>query len=312
MGYLIFCCQNVATEDYLLNCFLCFVVVAPILHGHQNWTHGFAKLGEGVFDAGRNLGVDGAGDDAVGLHLTEALRQHFLTDSVQTLVQLVEAPRAYQKIPDDQEFPFVSDKLYRGGHRAIRKFVFCFHGETLHYFQIECCSNIVLQHFLFFKQFSAYLQKGAYLRGGSDAHIISSDQKLKGVRRTGEMFTFALEVGTDKNRMAASQMEDVFFNCLDFCELNRKTAHFFLRGDDPARYPELWHTLELFREEAVSFTLLSEPEKTVFELGCPKTNPENQFDIQQDGSVFWRGRLLGNIFEDRLADLWAVSGCCRM
>ncbi len=109
--------------------------------------------------------------------------------------------------------------------------------------------------------------------------------------------------------MDEAQLETVVFNCLDFCWLNGKTAHFFLRGDDPARQPELWYVLDLLREEAVSFTLLSEPEKAAFVQNCPISDPVNRFEIGKDGSVFWSGNPLGSIFGNRLADLWAVSGC---
>ena len=111
-------------------------------------------------------------------------------------------------------------------------------------------------------------------------------------------FTFKL----DLDSMPAERVEDTIYNCLDFSLLYGKTAHFFLLGDHPA----LWRMLEIFREEQVTFSLLTEPEQSTFH---EKPNDGARMVICGDGTVKWGEIMIGNAFADRLADLWAVYQC---
>ena len=128
---------------------------------------------------------------------------------------------------------------------------------------------------------------------------------------TEELFTFELDMGTGESVMPAERLEDTIYNCLDFCLLNGRTPHFYLGGEDPIRHPALWPVLELLRKEDVSFSLLSEPEKTEFEQNHHPVSEEDRIEIACDGMTSQGNTIIGNIFEDRLADLWVVSGCGR-
>lgn len=123
-----------------------------------------------------------------------------------------------------------------------------------------------------------------------------------------ELFTFELDIGSGKFRMTEERLEDTVYNCLDFCLLYGKTAHFYLGGDDPIHHPALWPVLELLRDEGASFSLLSEPEKTEFEQNRHPLSEENRVEIACDGLARQGDTIIGNIFEDRLAGLWVVSG----
>ena len=123
-----------------------------------------------------------------------------------------------------------------------------------------------------------------------------------------DLFTFELNIGADEGCMTEERLEDTIYNCLDFCLLYRKTPHFYLCGDDPICHPALWSVLELLREEGASFSLLSEPEKTEFEQNRHPLSEENKVEIACDGLTRQGDTIIGNIFEDRLADLWVVSG----
>ena len=83
--------------------------------------------------------------------------------------------------------------------------------------------------------------------------------------------------------MTEERLEDTIYNCLDFCLLNGRTPHFYLGGPDPIRHPALWTVLELLREENVSFSLLSEPEKTEYEQNRYPVSEENRIEIACDG-----------------------------
>ena len=126
-----------------------------------------------------------------------------------------------------------------------------------------------------------------------------------------DLFTFALDLGAGESAVPQARLEDTVYNCLDFCLLYGKTAHFYLGGDVPLRHPVIWPVLELLREEDVSFSLLSEPEKAEFEQDRHPLSEEDSVEIACDGLVRQGDKLIGNVFEDRLADLWIVSGCGR-
>ena len=125
------------------------------------------------------------------------------------------------------------------------------------------------------------------------------------------LFTFELDMGIGEGYMTEERLEDTVYNCLDFCLLYEKTPHFYLGGDDPIRHPALWPVLDLLREEDASFSLLSEPEKTEFEQNRHPLSEKNKVEITCDGLARQGDTIIGNVFEDRLADLWVVSGCGR-
>ena len=59
--------------------------------------------------------------------------------------------------------------------------------------------------------------------------------------------------------MTWEQMEDVFWNCLDFCEVHGRRPYFFLTGGDPILHPEFWRLLELASGHSVPFTIMGNP-----------------------------------------------------
>ena len=68
------------------------------------------------------------------------------------------------------------------------------------------------------------------------------------VIKTKDLFTFELELGVGEARPAGQQLEDVLYNCLDFCLLYRKQAHFFLKpySSNSTRLPLLVQLTELY------------------------------------------------------------------
>ena len=59
--------------------------------------------------------------------------------------------------------------------------------------------------------------------------------------------------------MTWKQMEDTFYNCLDFCEVYGRLPYFYLTGGDPILHPDFWRLLELFHERHVPFTIMGNP-----------------------------------------------------
>ena len=128
----------------------------------------------------------------------------------------------------------------------------------------------------------------------------------RGVIKTEKLFTFELELGVGEARPAGQQLEDTLYNCLDFCLLYRKQAHFFLAGPDAAGHPELWRVLEILREEGATFSLLTEPERGEYDALRSKSL-RDRIRIKADGEASCELGVLGNVLYDRLGDLWEVK-----
>ncbi len=126
----------------------------------------------------------------------------------------------------------------------------------------------------------------------------------RSVIETKDLFTFVLDMGEGKNRMSGEQLESMLFNCLDFAAVYRKQPHFYLSGDDAVRHPLLWEALEVFRQEGAAFTILSGPEQGLFrdEVRIPPDG-KDKIIIHPGGEAFFDGKNLGNMLQDRLADM---------
>lgn len=128
----------------------------------------------------------------------------------------------------------------------------------------------------------------------------------RGVIKTEQLFTFELDMGSGEERPTGQQLEDILYNCLDFCFLYRRQAHFFLAGPDAEHHPELWRVLEILREGGATFSLLSEPERGEYEALRSKDLRE-KIRIRADGEATCELGALGNVLSDRLGDLWEVK-----
>ncbi len=128
----------------------------------------------------------------------------------------------------------------------------------------------------------------------------------KGVIKTKDLFSFELDLGSSIEQPTGQRLEDMLYNCLDFCLLYGKQAHFFLAGPDAAGHPELWRVLEILREEGATFSLLSEPERGEYEAFRSKTL-RDKIRIKADGEATCELGALGNVLFDRLGDLWEVK-----
>lgn len=59
--------------------------------------------------------------------------------------------------------------------------------------------------------------------------------------------------------MSWEEMQETFYNCLDFCEVYRRTPYFYITGGDPILHPDFWHLLKLLHEHGTAFTILGNP-----------------------------------------------------
>lgn len=123
-----------------------------------------------------------------------------------------------------------------------------------------------------------------------------------------ELFTFELDLGKGDARPVGEALMDMLYSCLDFCALYDKQPHFYLAGADAERHPEIWNILEVLREENATFSILSEPEQSAFERQKSKdAERKEKITIRADGEAFGAFGHLGNVHDDRLADLWEIA-----
>lgn len=78
-------------------------------------------------------------------------------------------------------------------------------------------------------------------------------------QRCKHCYIFASGDHTCLKSMTWDEMQDTFYNCLDFCEVFGRTPYFYLTGGDPILHPDFWRLLELFHEHGVKFTIMGNP-----------------------------------------------------
>ena len=59
--------------------------------------------------------------------------------------------------------------------------------------------------------------------------------------------------------MTREQMQDTYYNCLDFCEVYHRIPYFYITGGDPILHPDFWKLLALMKEHRIAFTILGNP-----------------------------------------------------
>ena len=77
--------------------------------------------------------------------------------------------------------------------------------------------------------------------------------------------------------MTWEQMQDTFYNCLDFCEMYERLPYFYITGGDPILHPDFWKLLRLLKEHDIPFTIMGNPFhlnddvcRSLKEHGCKK------------------------------------------
>ena len=59
--------------------------------------------------------------------------------------------------------------------------------------------------------------------------------------------------------MSWAEMQETFYNCLDFCEVHDRLPYFYITGGDPILHPDFWQLLELLKQYGIPFTILGNP-----------------------------------------------------
>ena len=59
--------------------------------------------------------------------------------------------------------------------------------------------------------------------------------------------------------MTWEQIEDTFYNCLDFCKVYNRLPYFYITGGDPILHKDFWKLLELLKSYNIPFSILGNP-----------------------------------------------------
>jgi len=78
-------------------------------------------------------------------------------------------------------------------------------------------------------------------------------------QRCKHCYIFSKDPSKRPDSMSYEQMEETFYNCLDFCEVYGRTPYFYLTGGDPIIHPDFWRLLKLFHDHDVRFTIMGNP-----------------------------------------------------
>ena len=55
------------------------------------------------------------------------------------------------------------------------------------------------------------------------------------------------------------QIQNTFYNCLDFCEMYNRSPYFYITGGDPILHKDFWKLLKLLKSHNIPFTILGNP-----------------------------------------------------
>ena len=96
-------------------------------------------------------------------------------------------------------------------------------------------------------------------------------------QRCKHCYIFSEDAGKCLDSMSWDQMQETFYNCLDFCEVYHRLPYFYITGGDPILHPDFWRLLELLHEHGAPFAILGNPFHLTDEncarmkvLGCEK------------------------------------------
>lgn len=78
-------------------------------------------------------------------------------------------------------------------------------------------------------------------------------------QRCKHCYIYSEDVCKSPDSMNWEQIQDTFYNCLDFCEMYGRTPYFYITGGDPILHQDFWKLLGLLHERDISFTILGNP-----------------------------------------------------
>ena len=78
-------------------------------------------------------------------------------------------------------------------------------------------------------------------------------------QRCKHCYIFSENICKQLDSMSWPQMQETFYNCLDFCQVYHRLPYFYITGGDPILHPTFWQLLALLKEHGIPFTILGNP-----------------------------------------------------
>lgn len=78
-------------------------------------------------------------------------------------------------------------------------------------------------------------------------------------QRCKHCYIYAEDAGKQPDSMDWAQLQDTFYNCLDFCKVYDRLPYFYVTGGDPILHPDFWRLLALLKTHHIPFTILGNP-----------------------------------------------------
>ena len=72
-------------------------------------------------------------------------------------------------------------------------------------------------------------------------------------------YIFSEDTGKCIDSMNWTQLQETFYNCVDFCEVYDRLPYFYITGGDPILHPDFWRLLSLLKEYEIPFTIMGNP-----------------------------------------------------
>ena len=67
-------------------------------------------------------------------------------------------------------------------------------------------------------------------------------------QRCKHCYIFSENICKHLDSMSWAEMQETFYNCLDFCAVHDRLPYFYITGGDPILHPDFWQLLELLTE----------------------------------------------------------------
>ena len=78
-------------------------------------------------------------------------------------------------------------------------------------------------------------------------------------QRCKHCYIFSEDNSKKLESMDWKQMEETFYNCLDFCKVYDRLPYFYITGGDPILHPDFWKLLALLKEHEIPCTIMGNP-----------------------------------------------------
>ena len=78
-------------------------------------------------------------------------------------------------------------------------------------------------------------------------------------QRCKHCYIFSEDSCKKPDAMTWEQMQDAFYNCLDFCEVYSREPYFYITGGDPILHRDFWRLLGLMKSRGIPFTVMGNP-----------------------------------------------------